>query len=334
MNQPITILLAAVVSIPSFCVAQVQWTKYQDPYERAFRVDVPAGWTVRGGLFRLGYSDARAMVDLTSPDGRINVRLGDMAIPVYFAPNAAHSREGQIYDLGAQAQLIVARYRTAQEYAPLYARARFKTVCAGLTPQATGAGETMPDYAPEDVAARESSAAAAEFHCSDSRIAYAWARTSLYQGFWMARTLGSAIAPAGQAALARSILARCARSFEISPAWKHYQAQLDQQALVYQRQRQAQRLRMLGQQVAQFEMRMQAMRSQVNAFERQQARQADQVSSFTKTLTGLTPTIDPLGNPRDVWTGSRSGYWINGRGEVVNSDVSPGAGWQPMKVVQ
>jgi hypothetical protein len=82
---------------PCLCSGQVQWTKYQDPTEHAFTVDVPAaGWTVRGGLYRLGYSDGRAMVDLTSPDGKINVRLGDMAIPVYFVPDQLHSREGQI----------------------------------------------------------------------------------------------------------------------------------------------------------------------------------------------------------------------------------------------
>ncbi|HEV2486220.1 MAG TPA: hypothetical protein VGT08_11875, partial [Terracidiphilus sp.] len=80
-----------------------------------------------------------------------------------------------------------------------------------------------------------------------------------------------------------------------------------------------------------FEMKMQSMKSQVNAFERQQARQADQVTSFGNILTGITPTIDPLGNPRDVWTGTKSGYWTNGVGQVINSDVSPGAGWQQMR---
>lgn len=35
------------------------WVKFQDPFEHAFTVDVPKGWTAKGGLFRLGYSDAR-----------------------------------------------------------------------------------------------------------------------------------------------------------------------------------------------------------------------------------------------------------------------------------
>jgi len=107
---------------------------------------------------------------------------------------------------------------------------------------------------------------------------------------------------------------------------------MDQQALDYQRARQEGRRRQLSRQVAEFEMKMQNMKSQVGAFQRRQVRQSDQVSSVGNVLTGITPTIDPLGNPRDVWTGSKSGYWTNGSGQVVNSDLSPGAGWREMRV--
>lgn len=313
---------------------RIQWTKFQDANERAFVVDVPANWTVKGGLFRLGYSDARAMIDMNSPDRKINIRMGDVAIPAYFVPNQLHAREGETYDLGAQAQLTIARYRPGDQFAALYAKSRFKNVCASFSPQAAAAGDTMPDYVPEDVAAKQSSAGQAAFRCDNSRIAYVYSRTSLYQGFWTVRTLGSFVAPPDQVELARSILARCAQSFQISPEWKQYQARLDQEALVYQRARQQQRRRELSQQVAQFEMKMQAMRNQVSSFERQQSRQADQVAGWGNTLTGITPTIDPLGNPRDVWTGPKNGYWTNGTGQVVNSDISPGAGWQPLQTHQ
>jgi hypothetical protein len=47
---------------------------------------------------------------------------------------------------------------------------------------------------------------------------------------------------------------------------------------------------------------------------------------------GLHELVDPLGNPRDVWTGPKNGYWTNGTGRVINSDVSPSAGWQRMVV--
>lgn len=313
--------------------AQIGWVRFQDPIENAFTLDVPQGWTAKGGLFRMGYSDARPMVDLQSPDGRINVRLRDISIPSYFVPNQLHSREGEIYDLGAQAQLTVARYRSAQEYATIYAQSRFRNACTALTPQPSDSAAPVRDFLPEDVTPIRSSVGQATYRCDSNRgamVAYVYARTSLYQGLWQVQTLASFIAPAAQVPLARSVLQRASESFTVLPQWLQYQKRLDQQALEYQRARQDARRRQLSRQVAEFEMQMQNMKNQVSAFERQQSRQADQVTKFGKVLTGITPTIDPLGNPRDVWTGPKSGYWTNAAGQVINSDISPGAGWQPL----
>ncbi len=314
----------------------VQWTKFQDPFEHAFTVDVPKGWTVKGGLFRLGYSDARPMIDLVSPDGRINIRLGDVAIPAYFIPNQSH-REGEIYDLGAQAQLTVARYRSGQEYAAAYGQSRFKSVCGSLSPQGIDSDSPVHDYIPEETAPQKSSAGEAAYVCGsgrDGKTAYVYAKTAFYQGLWTVEALISFAAPADQVSLARAIVARGSQSFQISPEWKEYQKRMDEEALVYQRQRQQSRMRDLSRQVAEFESKMQSMQAQVNAFERGQARQAAQVKSFTDVLNGITPTVDPYGNVRNVWTGPKSGYWTNGLGQTVNSDVSPGAGWQPLKPTQ
>jgi len=126
--------------------AQTSWVSFQDPIEHAFALDVPKGWTAKGGLFRMGYSDARPMVDIQSPDGRVNVRLRDVSIPSYFVPNQSHPREVEIYYLGAQAQLTVARYRSGQEYAALYAKSLFKTACQSLTTQQSAAPAPLKDF--------------------------------------------------------------------------------------------------------------------------------------------------------------------------------------------
>lgn len=57
------------------------------------------------------------------------------------------------------------------------------------------------------------------------------------------------------------------------------------------------------------------------------------MTNWGNILTGITPTEDPpeIG---DVWTGSKSGYWINGPGQVINSDSSPGAGCQQLRIQQ
>lgn len=327
--SPLTICLLAS--------AQTGWVSFQDPIEQAFSIDVPNGWTAKGGLFRIGYSDARPMVDLQSPDSRTNVRLRDLAIPSYFVPNQFHPREGEIYDLGAQAQLTVARYRSGEEYAALYARSRFKPFCDTLAPQTSEGMAPVKDLLPQDVAPIRSTAAQATYRCVSGRgerVAYVYARTSLYQGLWQVQTLASFIAPVDQVATARGVLERASQSFRLTPQWLDYQKRMDQQALEYQRARQEGRRRQLSRQVAEFEMKMQNMKDQAGAFERQQAHQAEQVTTWGNILTGITPTIDPLGNPRDVWTGPKTNYWTNGAGQVINSDDSPGAGWQQLRVKQ
>jgi hypothetical protein len=321
---------------PSFLLmgdgsSNLAWKEFQDPNEKAFTLEVPAGWVVKGGLFRLGYSDTRPMVDIQSPDGQTQVRLGDVAIPSYSVPDQLH-REGEVTDLGQQAQLVVARYRPGADYARLYALARFTGVCKRLSPQTIDSAPQMRDYIPQEAAPAQTSAGQVAYRCdsgAQEKVAFAYARTSLFQGLWQVAALGSYLAPPSQSATARAVLLHASESFHILPAWKQYQAGMDAKGLEYQRARQQQRRLALSQQVQAFEGQMSAMRNQVSAFQRRQSAQAAQVTSWGNILTGITPTIDPLnGTTRNVWTGPGSGYWINGQGDVVNSNVSPGAGWR------
>ena len=319
----------AAVSVPAS-------TTFQDPFEQAFSVEVPQGWKVRGGLFRMGFSDERPMVDLVSPDGRINVRLGDVSIPTYTVPNAYHQREGEPYDLGAQAQLIVARYRTGPEFAVMYSHVRFYQDCHNASGDAGDLGFTIPDYIPTDGPAPTASAGAIAYHCGSGateRIAFAYAKTTQAGGIWSVMTMGSFLSPPDQVAVARAVLLHCAQTFRLSPAWIEKQKQMDAYAIQYQRARQQQRIQELAQQVRQFESQMQAMRNQVASFEKRQQAQADQVTGFTQALRGVTPTIDPFtGEAREVWTGQSSNYWENGRGDVVNSVNAPQGNWVHMPV--
>ena len=317
-------------------VSNLKWVTFQDPFEQAFSIDVPQGWTAKGGLFRLGYSDYRPMLDLQSPDGKINIRSGDVAIPSYTFPDQYHPREGEIYDLGAQAQMVIAKYRPGKDFAWMYALSHFKTLCQTLTPR--DADQTSPVKEPEPASLNaKTSAGAIEYGCGSSqgaRVAYVYARTTVVQqGIWQVVSLVSYIAPAEQVAQARAILMHASQSFQTNPEWIEHQKKMDADGLQYQVARQRQRMMALGQQVRQFEASMQNMRNQVSAFERQQVAQARQVESFGNMLTGITPTVDPLnGETRNVWTGPKSGYWINGQGTVVNSNLSPGAGYRQLQL--
>ncbi len=314
---------------------KIEWTQFQDPFEKAFVVEVPKGWTVKGGLFRMGYSDERPMVDLVSPDRSINIRLGDVSIPSYTIPTQNHEREGEVYDLGAQARMIVARYRTGPQFAVLYSQARFAKTCSNPQPDRQDSDFSVPDYLPVDAAPAQASGGQTAFRCDSgpgARIAFAYTKTALAGVIWQAPTVASFLAPPDRITLVRGILIHCVQSFHPNPEWLEYQKRMDTEGLQYQRVRQQGRMANLQLQMQQFSAKMQAMQNQVNAFERSQNAQAAQVEGFTNILNGVTPTTDPLtGENRLVWTGPKDNYWVNGTGQVVNSHDAPAAGWRQLQ---
>jgi hypothetical protein len=62
------------------------WVTVRDTREKAFSIQVPQGWKTYGGLFRFSTIDARMIVDMTSPDGLTNLRVGDSTVPPYRVP--------------------------------------------------------------------------------------------------------------------------------------------------------------------------------------------------------------------------------------------------------
>jgi hypothetical protein len=333
--------LSAVVALAAALphdIAPPEWVKFSDPNEHAFTMDVPKGWTVRGGLIRLGYSDHRAIVDVTSPDGKINVRYGDAAIPIYFVPDNLH-RAGDIYDLGAQARGTIAPYKGGPEFTTAYGPARFKSVCSTLTSRAASGPSPVPLYVlgVGEVQPSQSSAGQMSYDCAGDpgpRVAYVSGETMLFGGFWLVPRIVSYVAPPDQAALARAVMLHMVESYHEQTAWKAQQKQYDAQAVEYQRRRQQARMQQIQQQVAQFETNMQAMQNQVNSFERGQAASQKQADGFLNALNGITPTVDPYGNPHNVFTGPGANYWINGNGQTVNSTASPGPEWKELTPTQ
>jgi len=306
--------------------------------EQAFSLNVPAGWTVRGGLFRMGYSDERAMIDMKSPDGAINIRLGDVAIPSYAVPTPTHAHEGEIYDLGLQAHMVVARYRTGPEFAVLYSHSRVASVCHNPQPGDANLDFAVPDVVPLDASVKQSSSGEISYRCvSDAgpRTVVVYAKTAAYGNLWEVHTLVSIVAAPERLDQARAIALESVKSMHLNPQWIEYQKRMDAEGLEYQRARQQQRRREIAQQVQQFEAKMQAMQQQVNAFERHQQASAQQFQQFDNVINGVTPTVDPLtGEARDVWTGPKANYWKNGLGTVVNSNDQPGPGWRQLQVPQ
>lgn len=82
---------------------------WREPNEGAYTMPVPAGWQVHGGLVRPGL-DRRDEVVAASPDGAIQLRIGDISVPnftlPYAIPGVGAPAEGSV----ATGGLVVMRY--------------------------------------------------------------------------------------------------------------------------------------------------------------------------------------------------------------------------------
>ena len=320
--------------------AGIAWTQYQDPFEHAFTLDVPRGWTVKGGMFRFGYSDARLMVEMRSQDGKVEIQLGDSRVPVYVVPDRLHNQEGEPYDLGEQGQMVIAKYHTGPEFAALYSQIRFHGECRNPQPDASAPEFAAPNPGPDDAGVKASSTGQITYRCDSDggpRVAFAYVKTASYGSIWAVPAIASYLTPPDEASATRDILRHCEKSFHLTPEWLQYKARLDAEGMEYQRERQQYRMQVLGQEQQQFMAQMQSMKNQANAFEQHMAQERGQFEKMDDVINGVTPTTDPVtGETRKVWTGTQDNYWVNGLGQVVNShsNPAPDQNWHQLQVGQ
>lgn len=116
---------------------QLSYTRWQDPRESAFSLEVPASWRTEGGLFRFASVDVRGAWVSTSPDGRSRISGGDQEIPLFAVPNqtldfTGHP-EGSSYSPGGGVTMRVRRYSDGLTFAREYVANRVVPGCAGLT---------------------------------------------------------------------------------------------------------------------------------------------------------------------------------------------------------
>jgi hypothetical protein len=308
------------------------WNRWVDPKENAFAMEVPEGWSARGGLFRFGYGDFRVMVDLRSPDGKINVRYGDVRfVEPYAIPNQYH-REGERQDLGDLGQGIYAAYRTGQQFAEIYARNSFAGVCRTLTRQRTDPS-SIQDTSVHRQRGGLVSAGEVTFRCETpqgTRTAYATATTTLTttQPFsnappttgWTPE-LSSFLAPADQVPAAIRILRHFVGSFKLNPRWVQHQKEMESRGTAYAIARAQGRLSQQQQPPASS---TQGLNSQVEAYRAGQLRQQQQVGDFSLALNGYVTTNDPT-HPT-VEQGTHAGKWNCGMQGIIDSNLPPAPG--------
>ncbi len=309
------------------------WARYYDPSEHSFSLELPRGWQVQGGMYRFGYFDVRATVDLRSPDGNIIIRIDDANVPAYALPGPYRPREGQAYSKPRQFQMVVKRYESAQAFAETYGKSRFQSVCQTLTPQPSNWKPTMP-AALQTANAQTTTDATVEYACGSTagpRLATVYVRTSLYSetAFWQADPVLSAITTPNLMPVAQAVLQHALNTFQVDPQWQQHQQQMTQEGLqVIQQDYET----FLKQTRATMQAYSSSMSQQAAGFERQQNASQAQSSKWGETLTGLQDAHDPqTGQNFQVWTGPNSNYYINGLGDKRNANSLPAPGYHQLE---
>jgi hypothetical protein len=243
--------LAGVSPVAAETIA-LQWTQFFDPAEKAMALDVPTGWSVRGGVTRLAPYLAQPWVSAISPDGTIEIFIGDPSIPGFRLP-AANQAEGAVVPaLSPVLPPVVAfGYRPGGKFARVY----------GLNALGAAAGcadANVVDMQPLPDLAREQWNRAAEFvrgiavngaaqppaqdaglatfncHQGSSKLAagvIADTSQPVAGGSWGVGLVAGYLTVPGQEAWARAILMHMLASRESNPSWVQAMREAGQEAL-------------------------------------------------------------------------------------------------------
>jgi hypothetical protein len=216
--------------------AVVATTEWLEPNEKAYRLKVPTGWKVEGGLFRFSAIDVRSHVRITSPDDEVMIGIGDKDITKFTSmPGAV---EGSTYNPGGGTLMTVKRFQGGQAFASEYA-----TTNAALLgcPGAQATGNDLPELSAklQQVATQNAalgigtvvSAGEASVSCEvggKERVGYIFAVATLTtqstdgSGTWEAFVTGFK-SPKARESEARSIASAIVQSIQLEPTW--FQAQ-------------------------------------------------------------------------------------------------------------
>jgi hypothetical protein len=292
---------------------QPGWVTVVDQREKAFSIEIPKGWQANGGMFRFNMVDARPFVDITSQDGRTNIRIGDATIPSYDLPNAQLQA---LHSIGP----MVAPYATGEEFARKYGQARFGSMCQNVQVAKTGPTEPAAGGGANGI---KITGGYAGFSCTINGRpmgAYVYSETLLVEptfgsaGHWYVILLGSVIAPAAEGMAAGAMLNHSYKSLALNPEWMRTQGQL-----IAQLRKGILNTAAIVKQISDSEIE----RSKVQM--REMARQSD---AFNDVLLGQAYTRDTAtGKNWVVPVGHGGTQWIDARGVVKESPMVPGPGY-------
>lgn len=301
--------------------AGIAYTKWTDPHESAFSLDVPKDWKVSGGMVRVGPLDARGHLEAASPDGAIRITSGDASLPPFTEPNlvleSTGFREGTVYSPGGF-QTMVMRYTPGlpfvKDYVQKRVAKRYSDLAITQAREREDVARTLQAlYAPIYAPLGQVTVATGEvtFTCRSgdrSLRGYYFAVTSRLQGsqlgIWSVPLLYGYVASEDRAEVARAVLSRMVRTARPNPQWLAMQSNVARAA---------------GRISA--EVQAEVSRTISDTYWSRSRAQDEASRKWSNTTLGLTDVRDPdTGQSWKVASGHNY-YWRRGD-TVVGTDTS------------
>ncbi len=239
--------VASKVPAPKADLGPISYVNWADPREGAFGLQVPKGWQVVGGAYRLSATDIRESVTMISPDAQIRIFVGDANLGTFTEPTPMLTRSGlrpgSFETLGDGSKLEIQSYMAGQQFARAYVQSRLAPQCSGLQ---VGANNDRQDLAvvfsqsarSEGLTSARLTAGDAAFNCTDRRgpvHAHVFAAT-LYPmpgraPLWYAYRLYGYFASPDDQQAAESIVQQVEQSWRINPQWQAREKQIANSAV-------------------------------------------------------------------------------------------------------
>jgi len=325
------------------------WTRYTDPVEHAFTIDVPAGWRVSGGTRRMSAVDIRLGVEAVSPDGLITLFYGDPDVPIFTVPSdmleMAGLHPGMVYDPGMGVRLLIMPYMSGEAFAADWGAQRLARSCSGVT--GTGS-KARPDQSQAiDTTYQQYGittsiqAGEASFACKLGALpasGYVFAATEYVQNqasaLWDVKLLAGFVAAQQAAAGAAGLLSHMVGSFAIDQNWQAQQNNLTAQFS----QIVAQTNRIVSNAIIENGRRLAANSDAIFAAGQARSNATDAAIERYDSygVRGTSDYVNPAtGSGYGNLDNSYSHTYVNNNQEIrqTDSETPPGPGWTELKPV-
>jgi hypothetical protein len=301
-------------------------TRFADPAEHAFSLDVPAGWQIDGGTHRLHAVDLRQFVHARSPDGAIWVFLGDPEIPPFTLPSAQMQGfgfvEGGWYSPSPGVNMLIRRYLPGAAFAQEYVGWRLGGALVGLrfdevrerADIVATQNRLAQQYQVGDIAS-QSDAGEVTFTGTAGGMpvrGYALAGTSIVtmpmmgeqSGVWNVTTLLGFVASEERAVEAGAILAHMIQSFEWNLDWVRGQQHLTMEAARVHRETSEYIAGVIN-----------------DVYANRQASQDEMARRFSNYLTEQVDVVDPASGESFKVESGANYYWIDAFRSIVGTEL-------------